>query len=29
MSKKRIRESKIDSYVIPVSTVEKMNELKF
>lgn len=27
MSKKRIRESKIDSYVIPVSTVEKMNEL--
>lgn len=27
MAKKRIRESKIDSFVIPVSTIERMNEL--
>ena len=27
MSKKRIREERIDSFVIPVSTIEKMNEL--
>lgn len=27
MSRKRIRESKIDSYIIPVATIEKMNEL--
>lgn len=27
MSKRKIREERIDSYVIPVSTIEKMNEL--
>lgn len=27
MSKKRIREERLDSFVIPVSTIEKMNEL--